>query len=150
MKIFRVALISFFILFCLLNSTVTLGFEAGGARGAYMGEYCWQDDEGGIAKLAITKIGDGHYLVNGRHTDTSGNVEAVIGNGEVVAGQLIVHLTSSSFDAGEVRAFLATLVLDLPGLNGIIEGVNVYYDKPAGPGGVSYDGTQNLTKVTCP
>jgi hypothetical protein len=86
MKIFRVALISFFILFC-------LGFEGHIARAEYLGEYCWQDDEGGIAKLAITKIGDGHYLVNGRHTDTSSNVEAVIGNGEVAAGKLIVHIT---------------------------------------------------------
>ena len=104
----------------------------------------------GIAKLAITKLGEGHYLVNGRHTDTSGNVESLIGNGEVVAGQLIIHLTTSSFDAGEVRAFLATLVLDLPGLNGTIEGVNVYYEKLAGPGGVSYDGPMTLTKVPCP
>jgi hypothetical protein len=150
MKIFRFALISFFTVFCLLNSAVSFGFEAGSARGGYMGEYCWQDDGGGIAKLAITKIGDGHYIVSGRHTDTSGNVEAVIGNGEVVAGQLIVHLTSSSFDSGEVWAMLATIVFDLPSLNGTMEGVNVWYDKPGGPGGVSYDGAGTLTKVTCP
>ena len=145
MKIFRVALISFFILFC-------LGFEGHSARAEYLGEYCWQDDEGGIAKLAITKIGDGHYLVNGRHTDTSGNVEAVIGNGEVSAGKLIVHITSSSFDADEVRGFLATLVLDLPptNLNGTMEGVDIYYDKSGSIGGVSYDGPVTLTRVPCP
>ena len=145
MKIFRVALISFFILFC-------LGFEGHSARAEYLGEYCWQDDEGGIAKLAITKIGDGHYLVNGRHTDTSGNVEAVIGNGEVAAGKLIVHITSSSFDADEVRGFLATLVLDLPptNLNGTMQGVDIYYDKSGSIGGVSYDGPVTLTRVPCP
>ena len=145
MKIFRVALISFFILFC-------LGFEGHSARAEYLGEYCLQDDEGEIAKLAITKIGDGHYLVNGRHTDTSGNVEAVIGNGEVAAGKLIVHITSSSFDADEVRGFLATLVLDLPptNLNGTMQGVDIYYDKSGSIGGVSYDGPVTLTRVPCP
>jgi hypothetical protein len=150
MKIFRFALISFFMVFCLLNSVVSWGFDAGSARGGYMGEYCWQDDEGGIVKLGITKIGDGHYLVTGRHTDPSGHVEALIGNGEVVAGQFIMHLTSSEFDSGEVCAFLATGVLNLPSLNGTIEGVNVLYSKPAGPGGVSYDGPITLTKVPCP
>jgi len=150
MRTLRLALIISFVLFALLNSAVCWGFEAGSARGGYMGEFCWEDDEGGIVQLAITKLGDGHYLINGRHTDTSGNVQALIGNGEVAAGQLVVHLTTSSFDAGEVWAFLATAVFDLPGLNGIIEGLDVWYEKPAGPPGVGYDGTQTLTKVPCP
>lgn len=105
---------------------------------------------GGIAKLAITRIGDGHYLVNGRHTDTSGNVEAINGNAEIVGTQVIMHITTSSFDMDEVRGFLATLVLDLSDLNGTMEGVNVYYDKPAGSGGVSCDGRMTLTRVPCP
>jgi hypothetical protein len=152
MRIFRLALIISFMLLGLLNPAVTLGFEAGSDRGAYMGEFCWQDPEGGIAQLAITKIGDGHYLVTGRHTDTSGNVEAVIGNGEVDPPYFIVHITSSSFDVDEVRAFLATLVLDLPAsdLSGTMQGVNIYYDKSGGVGGVSYDGAMALTRVPCP
>lgn len=145
MRTFRVALISFFILFC-------LGFMTHNARAEYIGEFCWEDPEGGIAKLAITSIGDGHYLVIGRHTDTSGNVEPLIGNGEVVPGHLIVHITTSSFDADEVRAFLATLVLDLPAtnLNGTIEGLNLYYDKTTDDRDITYDGTMALTRVPCP
>lgn len=151
-KILRFALISFFILFCLLNTAVSFGFEAGNARAGYLGEFCWEDPEGGIAQLAITSIGDGHYLVTGRHTDTSGNVEALIGNGELDPPHLIVHITSSSFDADEVRAFLATLVLDLPAadLNGVMEGLNLYYDKTTSSRDISYDGTIALTRVPCP
>lgn len=152
MRTFRLALVISFVLFGLLNSTVTLGFDAGSARGGYLGEFCWQDPEGGIAQLAITSIGDGHYLVTGRHTDTSGNVEALIGNGELDPPYLIVHITSSSFDADEVRAFLATLMLDLPAsdLNGIMEGLNLYYDKTTNSRDISYDDTVALTRVPCP
>ena len=107
---------------------------------------------GGIARLEITHVGHGHYSVNGRHTDTSGNVEAVNGNGEIAAGKFIIHITTSSFDADEVRAFFATIVLDLPvtNLNGIMEGLSLYYDKTTGSRDITFDGTMTLTRVPCP
>jgi len=145
MKILRFSLIGFFMLFGLLVLANNSSVEAA--------EFCWTDDEGGRARLEITHVGHGHYSVNGRHTDISGNVEAVNGNGEVVAGppnQLIIHITSSSFDADEVRAFLATIVLDLPSLNGSMEGLSLYYDKTTTSRGINFDGTITLTRVPCP
>jgi hypothetical protein len=146
MKIYRFAVISFFMVFGLLVLVGSSSVEAA----QYLGEYCWQDSGGGIARLAITHMGNGHYLVNGRHTDPSGYVDAVNGNAEVVGSQVIMHITSSGFDVNEVRGFMATIVLDHSSLNGTMEGVNVLYQKPAGPGVISYDGPQTLTFITCP
>lgn len=47
MRTFRLALIISFGLFGLLNSAVSFGFEAGSVRAGYMGEFCWEDPEGG-------------------------------------------------------------------------------------------------------
>jgi hypothetical protein len=146
MKILRFAVISFFIVFGLLVLAGGSSVEAA----TYFGEFCWQDVGGGIARLAITDMGNGHLLVNGRHTEISGIVQAVNGNAEIVGTQVIMHITTSGFDAGEVRGFLGNIVLDLPSLNGTIEGVNVNYEKPAGPGGITYDGVQTLTFISCP
>ena len=145
MRILRFLLISFFILFC-------LGFEAHNARAQYIGEFCWQDDEGGIARFAVTRTPNGQYAINGRHTDPppSSEVTAVNGNGERVGSQIIMHITSSSFDANEVRAFLATIVLNVPGFNGTMEGLNLYVDKITGARDITYDGPITLTRVPCP
>ena len=117
----------------------------------YLGEFCWQDPDGGIAKLALTYMGDGHFLVNGRHTETSGIVQAVNGNAEVVGTEFIMHITTSGSDASEARAFLGTIVLDLATLHGTIEGLGIWYEKPpADIGGISYDGVQTLTFISCP
>lgn len=142
MKILRFAVISFFILFGLLVLASSSSVEAA--------EFCWEDVDGGIARLEITHVGNGHYIVNGRHTDGSGIVQAVNGNAEIVGTQLIMHITTSGFDGSEVRGFLGTGVFDLPGLNGTMEGINVSYEKPAGPPGVTYDGVQVLNRVPCP
>jgi hypothetical protein len=146
MKIFRFPVISFFIVFGLLVLAGGSSVEAA----TYLGEYCWQDVDGGIARLAITNMGNEHYLVNGRHTETSGLVQVVNGNAEIVGAQVIIHITTSTFDANEVKGFLGTMVLDLPGLDGTLEGVDVSYEKPAGPGAVTYDGVQTLTFISCP
>ncbi len=146
MKTLRFAVMSFFMLFGLL----ILGGGSSVKAANYLGEFCWQDPEGGIARLAVTDMGDAHFLLHGRHTDTLGNAEAVNGNAEVVGNQVIIHITSSGFDSGEVRAFWGTIVLDLSDLNGTIEGLNVDYEKPAGPGVITYDGVQTLTFISCP
>ena len=144
MKILRFSLISFFVLFGLLVLASNSSVEAA--------EFCWTDGTGGRARLEITHVGHGHYSVNGRHTDDSGNVEVVNGNGEVVDGQFVMHITSSSFDADEVRSFLATIVLELPAtnFNGTLEGLSLYYDKSTGSSGISFDGPITLTRVPCP
>ena len=142
MKNFRLTVIGFFMLFGLLILAINSSVEAA--------EYCWSDADGGIAKLEITHVGNGHYIVNGRHTEASGEVQAVIGSAEIVGSQVIMHFSTSGFDANEVRGMLATGVFDFPGLNGVVEGVNINYKKPTGPPSVKYDGPQVLTRVPCP
>lgn len=151
MRILRFALIISFVLFCLLNSSGSFGFEAGGSLvQGYMGEYCWQDSDGGIARFAVTKVGNGHYIVNGRHTEASGKVQAMIGNGEVVENQFIMHLTTSSFNAQGISGLFTTAVLDLPGLNGTGESLEVWYEIAGGSTGITYRGPLTLTRISCP
>lgn len=150
MKILRFAVISLFILFGLLVLPGTFIKAYGAGIPIYLGEFCWEDPGGGIARLGLTHMGDGHFLVNGTHTETPDIVQAVNGNAEIVGTQLIMHITSSGSDASEARAFFGTIVLDLATLDGTVEGLGVYYEKPMGPSGINYDGVQTLTFVSCP
>lgn len=31
--------------------------------GEYIGDYCWQDDDGSIMQAAVTHMGNGHYFL---------------------------------------------------------------------------------------
>ncbi|MHC4687065.1 MAG: hypothetical protein ACYTEW_22570 [Planctomycetota bacterium] len=148
MKILRFAVISFFIVLGLLVLVGSPSVQAAN----YLGEFCWQDEEGGILRLAITNMGDGHYIVNGRLTPTVGNVEAVHGNAEVVLGgtKVLIHLTTSGFDASDAWSYTGTAVLNLPGLDGFVDGVSTWYDKQGGQSGITWDGQEVLTRVACP
>ena len=146
MRIFRFAVISFFIVLGLLVLVGSSSVEAA----TYYGEYCWQDAEGGILRLAVTDMGNGHLLVNGRLTPTVGNVEAVHGNAEVVGTQVIIHITTSGFDADDIWSYTGNVVLDVQSLDGFVDGVSTWYEKQGGQSGITWDGQEALTYITCP
>lgn len=147
MKILRFAVISFFIVLGLLVLVGSSSVQAAN----YLGEFCWQDEEGWILRLAITDMGNGHYIVNGRDT-FNGEVEAVHGNAEVVLGgtKVLIHLTTSGFDATEVWSYVGTAVLNLPGLDGFVDGIDTWYQKQGGQSGISWEGQWPLTHIACP
>ena len=147
MKIFRFAVISFFIVLGLLVLVGSSSVQAAN----YLGEACWQDSEGWILRLAITDMGNGHYIVNGRST-YNGEVEVVNGNAEVVLGgtKVLIHMTTSGFDATETWSYVGTAVLDIPGLDGFIDGIDTWYDKQGGQSGISWEGQEPLTLIACP
>jgi hypothetical protein len=147
MKILRFAVISFFIVLGLLVLVGSSSVQAAN----YLGEFCWQDSEGWILRLAFTNMGDGHYMVNGMAT-LDDEVELMSGNAEVVLGgtKVLIHLNTSGFDATETWSYTGTAVLNLPGLDGFIDGVDTWYDKQTQQSGISWGGQEPLTRIACP
>ncbi len=104
--------------------------------GNYIGEYCWDGDDGSFTRVGITHMGDGHLLFSGSVTDPgSGAVFPVHGNVEIIGTSAIMAIVASSRQEDTVVSSVGTVVLDMSTLNGrsdvIItryEGGNVYID----------------------
>ena len=95
----------------------------------YLGDFCWQTEEGDILKLAINHMGGEHYLLTGRLIETEGLIEAVHGSAEVVGNTIHVTTTSSGGDDLETWTFIGRWLLDRTTLNGTGEIMGVSHDK---------------------
>ena len=148
MKIFRFVVIGFFILFSLLNSPPSFGFETNSARGGYLGEFCWETEDGTILRLGFTHVGNGHYIVNGR-TIEPGEVHALHGNAEIVGGQVITSVVSTGFDDYSTWNYVGTWVFSLSTRDGYVESIGHYYDKTTSQFEVIQKG-ETITSIPCP
>ena len=120
----------------------------------YLGEFCWQSPDGGVGKFAVTDMGDGHFLLNGKIIQPAAVLDSVaFGNAEVVGSQVYLLLTSMGSNTTDTWAAFNRVVLDLATLNGTLESINVNHSKTnptASNAQTSYDGVQPLTFVPCP
>jgi len=123
--------------------------------GNYLGEFCWQSTDGGVAKFAVTDMGGGHFLLNGKIIKPGGVIQEVAnGNAEVVGSQIYMAVTSIGSGQSGTWGSLSRIV-DLATLNGSLEGLGVEHSMTnLGPFGnymqLYYDGVQALTFVRCP
>jgi len=108
MRFFKFATVSLVMIFFLM-----LGIAISDAyAGNYLGEFCWQDEEGGIAKLAVTDMGNGHFLLNGILTEDEGEIGVMHGNAEIVGDKVYITITAAGSDEdvehghGRVLSFL--------------------------------------------
>jgi len=70
------------------------GQISSGEAATSLGEFCWQTP-GGTTKLAVTDMGGGHFLLNGRSTHPDGTVTAEYGSAEVVGASVIISGTGT-------------------------------------------------------
>ena len=118
----------------------------------YLGEFCW-GDESATMLLAVTHMGDGHYLVYGRITEFGGTVIAINGNAELVGNEVIMHTSSSGSTADTFWIYEDRITLNLPALDIIsIENISHYIDsKPGGEIIHQYEyNTETMPRIPCP
>jgi|LGOV01.1.fsa_nt_gb hypothetical protein len=111
----------------------------------YLGEACWEDEDGDIIRLGITYMGDGHFLLSGRW----GVDESVHGNAEIFNSKVIMHLFSTEINADEVIYTEGALEADMPILSGTFYQKEDWYDKSSGYVGSGFF-VFPLTRVPCP
>jgi uncharacterized protein with beta-barrel porin domain len=104
------------------------GQISSGEAATSLGEFCWQTP-GGTTKLAVTDMGGGHFLLNGRSTHPDGTVTAEYGSAEVVGASVIISGTGTRETATEIRATTSRGVLDLATLNGTYERLRIIHTK---------------------
>lgn len=142
-------------------AVILVGFLLAGSlptvqAGNYLGEFCWQSPDGVVGKFAVNDMGAGHFLLNGRVMDPGGvGVGAVNGNAEVVGSQVYITITHMGKDESGTWGEFSRIILNLPDLNGTIEGVEVEHSTTnPGPYGngmqLHYHSPETLTFVTCP
>jgi hypothetical protein len=129
--------------------------EASGPGLRSASEYCWELDDGAIIRLAVTNVGNQHYLLNGRLEELDGRIQPMIGNAEIKDGKVYMVITSAGagpLPSSETSAIIGRAVLDLPSLNGTIEISGMYHDPLGSPGNChcGYEGPMALTFVQCP
>jgi hypothetical protein len=117
----------------------------------YLGEFCWQGGGGGTARLAVTHMGGGHFLLNGKLIGIV--TEPAVGSAEVLGNNVYITLTTTGSDVIDTWASFGRVVLDLATLNGTVEVLGVDHSKISpDPNNASafYDGLKTLTFVACP
>ena len=117
------------------------------------GEFCVQPENGNIARLFVTNMGNKHYLVNGVVAKEDGKVEALFGSAEVKDGKIYMTITSAGSNDSDTWSSTGYVVLDASTLNGTVESMDIDHDKTDPDpenAKVSYNGPNTLTKVTCP
>jgi hypothetical protein len=91
----------------------------------YLGEFCWQgqgDGETGTLRLAVTDVGGGHFLLNGRMTNSSTPATGAIhGNAEVVGNNVLMTLNESHIDQFATSMTTCSAVLSPSSLGGTIK-----------------------------
>ena len=146
MRFFKFATVSLVMIFFLM-----LGIAVSDAyAGNYLGEFCWQTEDGDIVKLAVTDMGNGHYLLNGRMIDpVNETTQACYGSAEIVADKVYMILTTGGSYPTETFFCTGSGILDLGTLNGYGESLNIFYDKDTQQTSITYD-TVTLTFIPCP
>lgn len=122
---------------------------------SYLGVVCWNASVGGQIggnlKLAVTDMGDGHYIVNGTSTNTSTSaVEVVHGNAEVVSNKIILTLNSSHTDQYATSISTSNISLDIPSLNGVFNSISQDYNYSQGAFEPLNYTTGVVTLIPCP
>jgi len=145
MRFFKFATVSLVMIFFLM-----LGIAVSDAyAGNYLGEFCWQDSEGGITKLAVTDMGNGHYLLNGILTEDEGEIGVMHGNAEIVGDKVYMTITAAGSAEDETWSWTGSFILELATLNGKREGVSIGYDRASGEIDLDYN-SGTLTFIPCP
>ena len=83
-----------------LGVCMFLGVGAAAQASDYLGTYCWLSDNGSLGiiyKLAVTDMGDSHFLLNGHRTAGSSGVFAmpISGNAEFINGNINASLSGN-------------------------------------------------------
>ena len=129
------------------------GFLGKGEAGEYIGKYCWQMDDGGdIIELAITHMGDQHYIVKGKMTPSGigGYVEPIIGNGEIIGNIFRAQITSIGHVSPEVFGFFGVVEINLTTFNGTVNGVGFGCLDGEKDCVLENQGEDTLTNIPCP
>lgn len=146
MRAFRFAAVSLFMVFFLI-----LGIAISGAHaGNYLGEFCWLCEDGSIMRIAITHMGNGHYLLNGKMTEPEGVIQAIHGNAEIVGDKVYITTNSTRSTAEETDASMCHMVLDLATLNGNMESLQICHDSTSKEKHLKHVGPWTLTFIPCP
>ena len=73
-------------------------------------------------KLATSEIGEGHYLLNGTHTDpSSSNIGAVIGSASIADGAITMTLRASGLNGSAMSVSTYQFDLALNNLSGVFQ-----------------------------
>jgi len=124
-----------------------------GEAADYLGQLCWQGTAGEVLKMAVTHMGDGHFLLNGAGTTPNGNFDVFIGSAEVSGSSVYMTTTSAGSSSSYTWGFIGRFVLNLSTLSGSGEIMGVSHSKTdPNPGNTSldYDGPITLTLIPCP
>jgi len=143
----------------LLIPFLVLDSDAGQVWPKNKGELCWATTrEGdtlpsGMARLGITNIFAGHYVVAGvaTGTDSDGTPYTNIahGNAELIGDSIKMTLLVSERDSVAFRAGISHAVLDISTLNGDQE--NVGWEYYRAPGTITEEFERGfLTLINCP
>lgn len=96
----------------------------------YLGEFCFQSQrDGTIFRLAVTDMGDGHFLVNGKAIAVNGKFAPIHGNAEIGQEAILltlnggVLLSSNGTTITGTEMFTINYNLDLSSFNGNGEGI---------------------------
>lgn len=141
---FRIALCT---IACVCLAAITAGKVCHAASPLYLGEYCWEVDDGSSVRLGITLTGDGHFTFAGRISDPgSGTDFPVHGNLEIVGSSVVMSLAASTTQDETVVASVGNVVLAISTLDGTSDAMHMIYE-----GGVStLDHEQHdLFSVSC-
>ena len=106
------------------------------------GELCWETrregetEPSGMARLGITNIFAGHYVVAGvaTGTDSDGNpyTNIVHGNAELIGDSVMMTFVGSERDSDALRAGIFNVVLDISTLDGDQENIGWEYYRVSG------------------
>ena len=135
-------------------SFLILGIGISGAyAGNYLGEFCWEIEWEGktpfVMKYAVTDMGNGHFLLNGKGTTPDGYVGVCHGNAEIVEDKVYMELIGTVNKEDYLMVGNRSVILDLSSLNGTIEGIGRSYDRNTGEIRTGY-GSGTFTFVSCP
>ena len=80
-----------------------LGVGAAAQASDYLGTGCWLSDNGSLGiiyQLAVTDMGDNHFLVNGKRTPGTSGIFAIpiSGNAELINGNIYFSLSGNLSD----------------------------------------------------
>ena len=151
MRMMRTAAISF-----LLLGILSVGGIPAGEASDYLGQFCWQATSPGgsaVVKAAVNHMGDGHFLLNGKFTDTTGVVEAFVASAEVSGSSVYMTSTSAGSDSSGTWISIGRFLLNLSNLNGSGELLRIAHSASSPNSqnaSLGYEGPVTVTFIPCP
>jgi hypothetical protein len=149
MRTFRFVAVSLSIIFFLILGIGVSNVKAG----TYLGELCWEIEMEGktpfVMKYAVTDMGNGHFLLNGKGTTPDGYVGVCHGNAELVEDKIYMELIGTINKEHYLVVGNRSVILDLPGLDGTTEVIGTFYDRNTGEIKTGYT-SGTFTFVSCP